>query len=250
MALPENGWFSSLSVLSPTSFMITSTANISPVLPTEPRAVASVFPPVIQIYSFAPDPTRDITPQQPLDLEHVDDTTPRPVLVAQLHTPPAADGAIMGSFDVRPDPAFPPTPLGDAPMLGPRKPFTQDPSKGVLVFDLQMGDPPPEGEGADFPTTTNTYELFVLREYLVQLAAEGQERLRRSRLSATDEDHLEVWELMKNQMWSEWGVTNARFLTQTMANRLWVCRVVLHRTKADMTGLLLFWISIHLAGRP
>jgi hypothetical protein len=222
MALPENGWFSSLSVLSPTSFMITSTANISPVLPTEARAVASVFPPVIQIYSFVPDPTRDITPQQPLDLEHVDDTTPRPVLVHQLHTPPAADGAIMGSFDVRPDPAFPPTPIGDAPMLGPRKPFTQDPGKGILVFDLQMGDPPPEGEGPDFPTTTNTYELFVLREYLVQLATEGQERLRRSRLPSMDVDRLDVWEVTKNQMWSEWGQSNARFLTQTMANRLWV----------------------------
>jgi len=224
MALPENGWFSSLSVLTPTSFMITSTANISPVLPTEARAVASVFPPVIQIYSFAPDPTRDIIPQQPLDLEHVDDTTPRPVLVAQLHTPPAADGAIMGSFDVRPDPAFPPTPVGDAPMIGPRKPFTQDPAKGVLVFELQMGDPPPEGEGPDFPTTTNTYELFVLREYLVELAVEGQERLRRSRLPVADQDRLEVWEVMKNQMWSEWGQVHARFLTQTMANRAWVGR--------------------------
>lgn len=128
----------------------------------------------------------------------------------------------MGSFDVRPDPAFPPTPIGDAPMLGSRKPFTQDPARGVIVFELQMGDPPPEGEGPDFPTGTNTYELFVLREYLVQLASEGQERLRRSRLSATDDDKLEVWEVMKNQMWSDWGQTHARFLTQTMAHRLWV----------------------------
>jgi hypothetical protein len=202
--------------------MITSTANISPVLPTEARAVASVFPPVIQIYSFAPDPTRDITPLQPLDLEHVDDTTPRPVLVAQLHVPPAADGAVMGSFDVRPDPAFPPTPKGDEPMLGPRKPFTQDPSKGVLVFELQLGDPPPDGEGPDFPTNTTTYELFVLREYLVRLASEGEERLRRSRLPAS-EDRLEIWDVIRNLQWSEWGLENSRFLTQTMASRNWVC---------------------------
>jgi hypothetical protein len=218
MALPENGWFSSMTVLSPTSFMITSTANVSPVLPTEPRAVASVFPPVIQIYSFTPDPTRDVVPLQPLDLEHVDDTTPRPVLVAQLHTPPAADGAVMGSFDIRPDPAFPPTPLGDAPMLGQRKPFTQDPTKGVIVLELQLGDPPPDGEDADFPTNTTTFELFVLREYLVQLATEGQERLRRSRAN----DGLEVWDVLANMPWSEWGEKNARFLTQAMPLRAWV----------------------------
>jgi hypothetical protein len=139
----------------------------------------------------------------------------------------------MGSFDVRPDPAFPPTPLGDAPMLGPRKPFTQDPSKGVLVFELQMGDPPPEGEGPDFPTATTTYELFVLREYLIKLADEGQERLRRSRLPASDENRLEVWDVLRNQFWSEWGESNARFLTQTMSTRSWVCPPTLWMFSAD-----------------
>lgn len=222
MSLPENGWFSSLALLSPTTFMITSTTDISSVLSNEPRAVASAFPPVIKIYSFAPDPERDIIPAQPLDLEHQDDTTPRPVLVAQLHIPPVAEGAVMGSFEVRPDPAFPPTPLGDQPMLGPRKPFTQDPSKGVMVFEIQLGDPPPPGGGPDDPTNTNSYELFILREYLNKLATEGQERLRRSRLQAKDPNRLEIWDVLKSFAWSEWGMKNSRLLTQSMRSRLWV----------------------------
>jgi hypothetical protein len=223
MSLPENGWFSSLALLSPTTFMITSTTDISPVLSTEPRAVASAFPPVIKIYSFAPDPERDIVPVQPLDLEHNDDTTPRPVLVAQLHIPPVAEGAVMGSFEVRPDPAFPPSPVGDQPMLGSRKPFTQDPAKGVLVFEIQLGDPPPPGVGPDDPAnTTTSFELFVLREYLNELASDGQERLRRSRLKAEDENRLEIWDVLKSFAWSEWGTKHARLLTQSMATRLWV----------------------------
>lgn len=222
MTLPDNGWFSSLALLTPTSFMITSTANVSPVMPSEPISVASAFPPVIRVYSFAPDPERDISPLQPLDLEHNDDTTPRPVLVAQLHLPLVAQGAIMGQFEVRPDPAFPPLPRGDQPTLGPRKPFTQDPLKGVLVFDLTLGDPAPPGANPNQQTHQNHFELFVLREYIVRLAQQGEDRLRRSRLGSTDEDRLEIWDVSHTLSWADWGERNARFLTQSMTNRRWV----------------------------
>lgn len=222
MTLPDNGWFSSLALLTPSSFMITSTSNVTPVMPTEPISVASAFPPVIRIYSFAPDPERNISPLQPLDLEHNDDTTPRPVLVTQLHIPPVATGAIMGQFEVRPDPAFPPLARGDQPTLGPRKPFTQDPLRGVLVFDLTLGDPPEAGADPNQQTHQNHYELFVLREYIVQLAQEGEERLRRSRLRAENEDRLDIWDVSQTLAWSVWGERNSRFLTQSMSNRRWV----------------------------
>lgn len=222
MTLPDNGWFSSLALLSPTSFMITSTANVSPVMPSEPISVASAFPPVIRIYSFTPDPERDISPVQPLDLEHNDDTTPRPVLVTQLHMPPVASGATMGQFEVRPDPAFPPIPRGDQPTLGPRKPFTQDPSKGVLVFDLTLGDPAPPGANPNQQTHANHFELFVLREFIAELATQGEERLRRSRLKTGDEDRLDIWDVALTLSWGDWGETNSRFLTQSMSNRRWV----------------------------
>lgn len=202
--------------------MITSSANVSPVMPDEPVSVASAFPPVIRIYSFAPDPERHINPQQSLDFEHNDDTTPRPVLVAQLSIPPVATGATMAQFEVRPDPAFPPTPRGDQPTLGPRKPFTQDPYKGVLVFDLTIGDPRVPGADQNQQTQQNYYELFILREYMVKLSNEGEERLRRSRLSAEDEGRLDIWDVALNLSWAEWGESNSRLLHQSMENRRWV----------------------------
>lgn len=222
MTLPDNGWFSSLALLTPTSFMITSSANVSPVMPDEPVSVASAFPPVIRIYSFAPDPERYTIPQQPLDFEHNDDTTPRPVLVAQLSIPPVAPGATMAQFEVRPDPAFPPIPRGDQPTLGPRKPFTQDPYRGVLVFDLTIGDPPVPGAEPNQQTEQNYYELFILREYMVDLSNKGEERLRRARLSAGDEERLEIWDVAQNLSWAEWGEQNSRLLNQSMENRRWV----------------------------
>lgn len=204
-----------MAMLSPTTFMITSTTDISQIFSDEPRADASVFPPVIKIYSFAPDTERDIIPIPPYDVEHNDDTTPRPVLVAQLHLPPVAEGAEVRGFDVRPDPAFPPSPLGYQPTLGQRKPFTQDPAKGVLVFDIKIGPDPVR-------RSSLSYDLFVLREYLVQLAAEGQERLRRSRLKPGDNDRLEIWDVLRNVSWNEWGPRNSRLLNEAMPNRQWV----------------------------
>ena len=87
MALPENGWSSSLAMLTPSTFMITSTSSISQVMAgnaLEPRAIAAIFPPVIQIYSFMTDPTHYTPPLQPLSPEHQDDSTARPILLAQL----------------------------------------------------------------------------------------------------------------------------------------------------------------------
>jgi hypothetical protein len=224
MGLAENGWFSSFALLSPTTFLITTASNISPILPTEPRSIASVFPPVIQIYSFSPNPATNINPVQPLSAETSDDTTPRPVLVAQFNLPEFVPGELVASFDIRPDPAFPPISPDTKHTLGERKPFTQDPTKGVVVFELSVVDPPdpiidfnrvPDGEN---------FEMFMLRETLVGIASEGEERLRRSRLPVGDKDRLEVWDVARTWKWEEWGEEHTRFTEMTMARRHWVSK--------------------------
>lgn len=225
MALPENGWFASFALLTPTTFMITSTSNISQLMNAESRSVASVFPPVIQIYSFASDSNNPINPVQPLSDEFNDDTTPRPVLLAQLDLPRFAPGASVETFDVRPDPAFPPRePAAGGGSSGPRiggsKPFTQDPTKGVLVFELKMTEPaegPDGGEEAD----AVPYELFVLRETLVQLAQEGEERLREAR-EKDGPDGYERWMVEKVIKWEDWGGHHARLMDTSMTKRYWV----------------------------
>ncbi|WVF71624.1 hypothetical protein IAT40_006432 [Kwoniella sp. CBS 6097] len=225
LSLPENGWFSSFALLSPTTFMITSTSNISPVMPSEPRAQGSVFPPVIQIYSFAPDPNNPITPVQPLDTDPMDDTTPRPVLLAQLELPKFALGVMITAFDVRPDPAFPPhqpgTSANPSPTLGKGKPFTQDPAKGVLVFDLRVVAPHDEGQLAR--DRKKSYELFVLRETLVQIARNGEERLHGAWDNGGDIDGLGIRGVEKTIPWVDWGEKGARFMEATMKKRSWVC---------------------------
>lgn len=211
MALPENGWFSSLTILTATTFMVTSTSNVSPVMPTEPRFIASAFPPVIQIYSFAPDPDHIIIPVQPLDSDFMDDTTARPVLIAQLELPRFAPGVIIGNFDVRPDPAFPPS----RDSAGVRKSFTQDPSKGILVFDLQVMEPmdPPQ-------EYVKGCELFVLRETLVDIARKGEEEL--ISLRKQDGEGNSHWRVENQYPWAEWGETGARMLDMSMNQRSWV----------------------------
>jgi len=204
--------------------MVTSTDNVTPVLPQAPDDPIPAFPPVIRIYSFAPDPERDILPQRSLDFEHNDDTTPRPVLVAQLSVPPLLADVAMSQFEVRPDPAFPPIPRGDQPTLGPRKPFTQDPYKGVLVFDLTIGDPPFPGD-ANLTNNQSSYELFILREYLIDLSTKGEERLRRSRLRIEHEERLEIWDVALNLSWAEWGEQNSRLLHLSMDTRRWVSHI-------------------------
>jgi hypothetical protein len=218
MSLPENGWFSSFALLTPTTLMVTSTANVSPVMPTEPRSIAAVFPPVIQIYSFAPDPDWSVNPVQPLDSDFMDDTTTRPVLLAQLELPRFAPGVITGSFDVRPDPAYPPnrTPAGT------RKPFTQNPEKGVLVFELLVIDPAEAPIGPQEEIGTKAYELFALRETLVDLAREGEDRLVSLRKGGSEQGHA-LWRVEKTFSWAEWGEQGARMLPIAMRQRNWVC---------------------------
>ncbi|WVQ99262.1 hypothetical protein IAU59_006394 [Kwoniella sp. CBS 9459] len=225
LSLPENGWFSSFSLLSPTTFMITSTSNISPVMPNEARAHGSVFPPVIQIYSFAPDPNNPINPVQPLDTDPMDDTTPRPVLLAQLELPKFALGVMITAFDVRPDPAFPPhqpgTSAKPSPTLGKGKAFTQNPLKGILVFDLTVVAPHDEGQLAR--DRKKSYELFVLRETLVKIAAEGEAQLRKAWDNGGDIDGLGIRGVERTVPWADWGEKGARIITATMKKRSWVC---------------------------
>lgn len=222
MDLAENGWFSSFATLTPTTFMITTASNVSPILPNEARHIASVFPPVIQTYSFSPNPSNHIDPVQPLTSETMDDTTPRPVLVAQLNLPEFVPGELVASFDIRPDPAFPPVSPDLAHTLGERKPFTQDPSKGVVVFELSVLDPPDPVFDVNRSLDGQSYEIFVLRETLVGMAQQGEERLRRSRLPIGDEERLEVWHVAKSLRWEEWGVKHSRFMDVTMPRRHWV----------------------------
>lgn len=220
MQLPENGWFASFALLTPTTFMITSTSNISPIM-GEPTSPNTAFPPVISIYSFLPDPRYPVNPSQPLGSVYIDDTTPRPILVAQLEMPRLASNVSITSFEVRPDPAFPVAPT---PGVGQRKAYTQDPEKGVLVFELKVNEPPNPELNRTGPRVKVGFELFVLRETLVKLAQEGEQRIREQR-DARDGTSGEYafWRVEKNFPWSEWGKKNARFQDMSMRNRAWVC---------------------------
>lgn len=221
MHLPENSWFASFALLTPTTFMITSTSNISPIMPQGNAADAAnfSFPPVIRIYSFAPDPDNKITPVQPLAADHEDDTTARPVLLAQMDMPRLAPGAGVSAFDVRPDPPFP---RSRHTGVGPRKPFTQDPDKGLLVFELKLR----EAVGPDFGNNHmehHEFEVFVLRETLIELAREGEKRLEEQRGTKDKETgEYAFWRVEKNITWEQWGVKGSRILDISMKRRNWV----------------------------
>ncbi|EIW70779.1 hypothetical protein M231_02565 [Tremella mesenterica] len=216
-AIVEAGWFASFALLSPTTFLLTTTHNVSPVLPTETRSVASVFPPVIQVYSLLSDPKSHINPVQPLGPDYLDDTSHRPVLVAQLELPAFVQGASVGGFDVRPDPPFPPSKPDPGSGIKLQKPFTQDPKKGVLVFELQVTEATPAGfQGDDVDGTS--FELFILREMLVELGEKGEERWRRS---WTERD-FGFWNVLETLEWDVWA-SRARLQEVTMTRRNWVC---------------------------
>ena len=218
--LPENGWFASLALLTPTSFMVTSTSSISPIMPSEPRSVATAFPPVIQIWSFKPDPSNTINPFQPLSADYMDDTTPRPTLVAQLGLPAFAHGAVIGAFEIRPDPAFPPS---KSPGCGKRKAFTQDPNKGVVVFELQVMEPGHTAFGLNPGMMSKySYELFVLRETFVEYAKRGEERLARLWDAIAEGRAEHSWRAEELVPWAEWGEFGARMMEASMSNRVWV----------------------------
>lgn len=237
--------------------MITSTSNISPIM-TDSNDIdpnTYPFPPVIRIYSFLPDPENKIIPVQPLGPEHDDDTTARPILVAQLDLPRLAAGAGISSFDVRPDPAFP---RSSTRGVGERKAFTQDPEKGVLVFELSLNEPADaEFELAQHLDQKN-FELFVLRETLVALAKEGEERLVEQR-GCRDEDTGEYafWKVERNIPWAEWGEKQSRFMDMSMSRRVWVSgddsatwrhgsRVIRYTQRRPLTtGLFVLGLQIH-----
>ncbi|WVQ82207.1 hypothetical protein IAT38_004335 [Cryptococcus sp. DSM 104549] len=244
LSFPEKGWFSSFALLSPTTFMITATSNISPLMPSAPRSLANLFPPVIQIYSIAPDPSHTIIPVQPLDSDHMDDTTPRPVLLAQLEMPRFAPGTMVFNFDVRPDPPYPPRPRGKEaqaqaqanaggpePTLVKNKPFTQDPSCGILVFELKVQQPvavPLDADeeaglvaGADLGE--GRFELFVPRETLVNMGKEGEARLAKAYANGGDVDGLGIRGVERTLAWEDWGEKGARIMDAVMRNRSWVC---------------------------
>ena len=222
MYLPENGWFASFALLTPTSFMVTSTSTVSPVFPPDAHtSLASLFPPVINIYSFLPDSGHVVDPLQPLGDDANDDTTPRPTLLAQLDLPRFASGALIDGFDVRPDPA---APMSATPGLGHRsKPFMQDPAKGVLVFEISVREPPnPQLDGRGVGSKVG-YELFVLRETLVDIALKGEAKMeaqRKSRNSLYDPIYFPVDESIP---WASWGEKKSRFMDMSMRKRTWVC---------------------------
>ena len=218
MSSPENGYFSSLAVLTPTTFMLTSTSSTSPLADNGAHHDASIAPPVIQIYSYERDPM--YTPSQPLLIDYMDDSTPRPSLVAQLELPRFAPGTSLSSFNIRPDPAFPPRQPSNEPTLGGSKPFTQDPEQGLVVFDLHIREPV-EDEGRQMRTTVS-YELFVLRELLVDIAKEGEERLSSAKAQA-GQDGWRRSDVEINVPWEEWGRDGARLMDISMEHRKWVC---------------------------
>lgn len=223
MALPENGWFSSFALLSPTTFMITSSSPVSHLMHTEAPLISSTFPPCIQIYSFAQPSGAHIIPAQPLEADFMDDTTPRPMLLAQLNLPVLAINVSMATFSVRPDPAYPaPGPAGPS-LTRHRKHFTQDPSRGLLVFDLQMSRSVPGVPDGVFGQNMEYFgcELFVLRETLVRFAEDGERRMRSS-VQASGEGWFQRWNIEKVYSWEEWGQTQARLLDVAMKRRNWV----------------------------
>jgi hypothetical protein len=199
--------------------MITSTSAVSPIMPG-PQLLNTVFPPVIQIYSFAPDPLYHINPVQPLDVDYMDDTTARPVLVTQLELPRFAPDVMISAFDIRPDPAFPAR-TSSTPSVRTDKPFTQDPGKGLVVFDIHVMEPPDE---VNQQPPGSAFELFVLRETLIKYAEEGEGRLRVVREENRSEGN-QPWRLEVMLPWEQWGVKDTRMMDLSMHRRQWVCDV-------------------------
>lgn len=232
--LPDSGWTASMALLSPTLFMVTSTSdfsrpvNVAQSLQAE-AASPAYFPPVIKIYSFLHGQENERDPIQPLAQDHMDDTTPRPILVAQLEMPAMGSDVIVSSFDVRPDPAFPVRSASDhSPRIGTGPPFTQDPSKGLLVFNFSVIEPAtretPLDAHAMFQNIIDRavdFELFVLRETLVRLGLEGEERFRQVRVGA--EAGYEHWRVERVIPWREWGERGSRLEYAAMERRQWVC---------------------------
>lgn len=174
---------SSIALLTPTTVAVTMPAVIGPTLREmfggvpgflDNQSPVFIHPPSIDIYSFARNPTAPEAARStaPLKWHTEDDTTPKFVLVTRLLLPPMRSGAMMAIFHMRPDPAFPAVPSSQQ-TLGAR-PFTQDPRRGVLVIELAMDD---DRLVMPIRNQPEFYEMFILRETLVDMAEEGEERL-------------------------------------------------------------------------
>lgn len=172
---------SSMALLTPTTVAVTMPAVIGPTLREmfggvpgfmDNQSPVFIHPPSIDIYSFARDPALPPRKIYPLKRHDVDGVTPRFALLARLLLPPMRSGAMMAVFHMRPDPAFPAVP-GSQDTLGAR-PFTQDPRRGVIVIEMAMDD---DRLVMPMRMRPEFYEMFILRETLVDMAEEGEARL-------------------------------------------------------------------------
>lgn len=186
------------------SFVMLTETTVAVAMPAVVESLRPVrtAPPMIQIFSFA-QRNPGVKVEQPLTFNRLDDTTPRAVPVTKLLIPALADGAGLYTFHMRPDPAFPPQ--KEAPLAS--KPFTQDPGKGVIVCDLVVAS-------ATAPHTEfhpQFFDFFILREYLIQLAEEGEARRR-----VGWEHDLSERAAQRTIFWEDWGEENSRMLVKFM----------------------------------
>ena len=90
------------------------------------------------------------------------------------------------------------------------------------MFELIVSEPPEEDD-PDPTVLDKGYELFVLRESLVDMAREGESRLIAARKDG-GEDGQASWRVEKTYSWAEWGEKGARMRDPTMYDRQWVRR--------------------------
>jgi hypothetical protein len=162
--------------------------------------IESIDGPAILLISFTQRPKESDGGQPP----NADDpTTPHAVEVTKLMMPPLIDDVLVVNFHMRPDPAYPVRSASD-PTLGRGKPFTQDSTKGVVVSDFWLSHA--------VPFRSRFYELFMLRETLVEMATDGEARLQKSWDGGEMFDTLSV-------PWSNWGEHNTRLMDHVQPNR-------------------------------
>lgn len=183
---------------------------------------------MIELYHIPPANDNQAV-EQLIHVESEDTWTPRPRLLKRLGLPRFAPGVTLNAFEVRPDPAFAPLRADQPAKFGTRKPFTQDPAKGVLVFDISAQEPEmtfPFGNfGIPLPLhhggQMRLYELFVLREYMNDAVESALQ-------SESTEDSVPT------TIWEDWGEEHSRMNPTTMSRRTWVsCQ---RRTVAKLTS--------------
>jgi hypothetical protein len=203
----------------------------------DPAPIEELSPPAIVILSFAQEANPPKV-DQPLMANSEDATTPRAVEVARLLMPALAGDLTelsLENFHMRPDPAYPAVPGGQA-TLGKGKPFTQDPSRGLMVLEVWVAQ--------DMENTTTNFEMFILRETLLKFATDAEDTLRASRASG---DEFAV----KDLAWAEWGEENTRFMPQVQnERRRWVSYELQRLMNANSPGMFVFRIPHGVARLP